>query len=55
MPRGLATPATASVLKQLEVDRLAREKRQVRMVSEASNLAQRISGVTVTILPRSGR
>ena len=54
MPRGLATPATASVLKQLEVDRLAREKRQVRMVSEASNLAERISGVTVTILPRAG-
>ena len=54
LPRGLAAPATAGILKHLEVERQAREKRQERVVTQASGLAQRLSGVTVTIRPRSG-
>lgn len=54
LPRRLAAPATPSILKQLEEERRIQERCQARMEGVAEGLAQKLSGLTVTIVPKSG-
>jgi large subunit ribosomal protein L9 len=54
LPRGLARPATAEALKQLEAQRDAEAKRAAREKAEAEALASQIEGLSLTIKARVG-
>ncbi len=54
LPRKLATPATASALKQVEQMRAAQDRKLARQEEEAAALAQRIEGQEVRFQVRAG-
>jgi large subunit ribosomal protein L9 len=54
LPRGLAKPATADVMKQLEARRDADAKKAARERAEAEALAEQISGLSLTITAKVG-
>jgi|SRR5579862_473181 len=54
LPRGLAKPATADALKQLEVQREAEAKRTAREKAEAEALSSQIEGLSLTIKAKVG-
>lgn len=54
LPRGLAKPATADALKQLEGQRDAEAKRAAREKAEAEALAEQISGLSLRITAKVG-
>lgn len=54
IPRGLAVPATAGNLRQLEERADAQRRRAERELAEARGVAERIDGRTVTVRARAG-
>ena len=54
IPRGLAVFASPGAMKQAETIRKAEEKRQALLVTEASSLAEKLSGVTLKFQARAG-
>ncbi len=54
LPKGLAVVATPSALKQLQVQHKAQEKREVQLVERASELVERLSGLTLTFQAKAG-
>lgn len=53
IPQGLAVFASAGAVKQAETVRKAEEKRQTQLASEASSLAEKLSGVTLKFQARA--
>ncbi len=53
VPQGLAVFASAGAVKQVETIRKAEEKRQTQLASEASSLAETLSGVTLKFQARA--
>ena len=54
IPRGLAMPATAGLRKQSEQLKGAAERRRLRELATAQDLADRISATTLTFAARAG-
>ena len=54
IPQGLAVFASPGALKQAETIRKAEEKRQTQLATEASSLAEKLSGVTLKFQARAG-
>jgi large subunit ribosomal protein L9 len=54
VPRGLAMKATRGVVQQAEAMRRNREAREVRDRAQASELAQRLSGMRIEVKARAG-
>jgi large subunit ribosomal protein L9 len=54
IPQGLAVFASAGALKQAETIRKAEEKRQSKLATDATSLAERLSGVTLRFQARAG-
>lgn len=54
IPRGLALPATAGMRKQSEQLRQAAERRRLRELATARDLADRINATTLTFSARAG-
>lgn len=55
LPRGLAVLTTIGALKQQETLRQAHAKREVRLETQAEELAQRLSQTPIAVLARVGR
>ena len=55
IPRGYAVPATASVLKQAEVERKNEERREAKNAAENAALAKRIEATTVVLNAKVGQ
>jgi large subunit ribosomal protein L9 len=54
IPKGLAVPATAAVLKEAELRRQAVARRQKREEAKAESLARTLSQVTLTFQAKAG-
>lgn len=54
IPKGLATMATPGAIKQAELEQQAAERRKVKELSEAQELAQALDGVIVNFQARAG-
>jgi large subunit ribosomal protein L9 len=54
IPRGLVYPATPKHERMLDADRRLHEKRKQHLVSNASEVAQKLSGVTVVAYRKAG-
>ncbi len=54
IPQGLAVYASPGALKQAETIRKSEEKRQAQLVSQASSLSEKLSGVTLKFQARAG-
>ena len=54
LPRGMVVPATAGQLKQLHVFEARRAKEDHRRLTEAQQLAERLTTLSVTIRARTG-
>lgn len=54
IPRRLAVPATASVLRQVEHQHQAADKKAAKVDSEAGQLAQQLDGLTVDMIMKAG-
>ncbi|SMB88712.1 50S ribosomal protein L9 [Deinococcus hopiensis] len=54
IPRGMATPASATNMKTLEAQLRARQKTQAQEKAKAEDLASRLNGVAVELSVRAG-
>jgi len=54
IPQGLAVFASAGAMKQAETIRKAEQKRQAQLASEATTIAEKLSGVTLRFQARAG-
>lgn len=54
LPRGLAREATAAVLRQLQQQEAARQRRAQQELAQARAVAQRLEGQTVEVRARAG-
>lgn len=54
IPRGLAVPASDGTLKEVQLVRESRSKKESRLKEEAASLAEKLKGAAVTVTTRAG-